>query len=74
MYYEEVLSILKQGPVGLKARRTCWEESHIVYDRYMGTITFTRRHTFEDGTLMTSCYNFIPSHSDCTHDDWEIFE
>lgn len=74
MYYKEAISLLKLDSTRLKARRLCWVDAHITYNKDTCVISYTRRQEFEDGTIITSCYNFIPSHGDLTLDDWEIFE
>ena len=77
MYYNEAIALLRTGPIGLKAKRTCWDNSFIIYNAFLNELTFIKKSYFKENDLdkvLTTTYTFVPSQSDCENDDWEIFE
>lgn len=71
MYYDEAVKLLKKKPIGSIAKRTCWENAHIIYDRFMNEFTFVRRYDI-DNNIMSTCFRYYPSHSDTLYDDWIV--
>ena len=77
MSYNEIIALLRTGHIGLKARRTCWKDSFIIYDAFYNKLTFVKKTYFKEDDIdmvNTTIHTFIPSQSDFENDDWEIFE
>ena len=69
MNYLDIIRILRED-TDKKAARKSWIDTYIKYkDEQKFSLCKTSK---VNGSIMITVMDYIPSHSDVTHDDWKI--